>query len=189
MGRPPTWTQPQLLAALVPLFHRKGFAHTSLKDVERVLPVWMGFETGLSIWLSVSGRRMPRPMTHDLMRQLMETVGFKVESVAVNRLAEGFFYGEIALSHDEQSYRVEARPSDAIALATRLEAPIYVAHPVLKKVVTSPNGPGWISGGKTSGWGRRNGRAVRCPKNLSPMAFQAALLPCRQTEMVRVKGG
>jgi uncharacterized protein len=52
----------------------------------------------------------------------------------VNRLVEGVFYGEIAVSHDEQNYRVvEARPSDAIALAARLEAPIYVARPVLKE--------------------------------------------------------
>lgn len=117
------------------------FAHESAPAVvvlreaggERVLPVWMGFETGLSVWLSVSGRRMPRPMTHNLMRQLMETVGFKVESVAVNRLAEGVFYGEITLSHDEQSYRVDAKPSDTIALATRLEAPIYVARSVLEE--------------------------------------------------------
>lgn len=102
-------------------------------DGERVLPIWIGFEAGLSIWLSVSGRQAPRPMTHDLMRQLMETVGLRVESVAVSRLAESTFYGEVLLSQGEQTYHVDARPSDAIALAVRLDAPIRVARPVLEE--------------------------------------------------------
>lgn len=102
---------------------------------ERVLPVWMGLPEGSSIWLSVSGRKMPRPLTHDLMRELLTTMNLEVESVAVVRLIERTFYGEIALKQrdggDVLDHRVDSRPSDAIALAARLEAPIYVAQAML----------------------------------------------------------
>lgn len=103
-------------------------------DGERVVPIWVGLAEGLSIWVSVSGRRMPRPMTHDLMGRLMQTAGLRVTGVAVNRLAEGTFYGEISLTGDEsQTHEVDARPSDAVALAVRLEAPIRVAGPVFEE--------------------------------------------------------
>lgn len=105
------------------------------EDGGRVLPVCMGISEGLSIWSSVSGREMPRPMTHDLMRELLVAVDLEVESVAVVRLAERTFYGEIAMQQKNGEgtldRRVDSRPSDAIALAVRLQAPIYVAQSVL----------------------------------------------------------
>jgi RNA polymerase sigma factor (sigma-70 family) len=102
---------------------------------ERMLPVWIGLSEGLSIWSSISGREMPRPMTHDLMRELLTTVNLEVESVAVVRLVESTFYGEITLKKGDggHRYRVDSRPSDAIALAVRLGAPIYAASTVLQE--------------------------------------------------------
>jgi RNA polymerase sigma factor (sigma-70 family) len=102
---------------------------------ERMLPVWIGLSEGLSIWSSISGREMPRPMTHDLMRELLTTVNLEVESVAVVRLVERTFYGEITLKKGDSGhrFRVDSRPSDAIALAVRLGAPIYVASTVLQE--------------------------------------------------------
>jgi bifunctional DNase/RNase len=74
-------------------------------------------------------------MTHDLMRKLLTTVNLDVESVAVVRLVERTFYGEITLKQREGEsllhHRIDSRPSDAIALAVRLEAPVYVARAVL----------------------------------------------------------
>ena len=74
-------------------------------------------------------------MTHDLMRELLVAVGLEVESVAVVRLAEHTFYGEIVLQQknggETFDRRVDSMPSDAIALAVRLQTPIYVAQPVL----------------------------------------------------------
>jgi RNA polymerase sigma factor (sigma-70 family) len=106
-------------------------------DGERVLPVWIGLSEGLSIWNSVSGREVPRPMTHDLMRELLATVNLDVESVAVVRLVERTFYAEITLKQrDGESFlhhRIDSRPGDAIALAVRLEAPVYVARAVLEE--------------------------------------------------------
>ena len=101
----------------------------------RVLPVWMGVSEGLSIWSSVSGNERPRPMTHDLMRELLLAVDLKVEKVAIVRLADHTFYGEISTRRgnggETSGRRVDSRPSDAIALAIRLRAPIYVAQSVL----------------------------------------------------------
>ena len=105
---------------------------------ERVLPVWMGLSEGLSIWSSVSGRQMPRPVAHDLMRELLTTMNLAVESVAVARLADRTFYGEIVMRQrdgdgEAQGHRLDSRPSDAIALAVRLEVPIYVSEAVLEE--------------------------------------------------------
>lgn len=103
---------------------------------ERVLPIWVGLWDGASIWRSVAGRGFERPLTHDLMGQMLDALGLGVESVAVLRLAEETFYGEIALGGDGQGdgrgVRVDARPSDAIALAVRLGAPIFAAEAVLE---------------------------------------------------------
>ncbi len=106
------------------------------EDGGRVLPIWMGLPEGLSIWSSLSGRQMPRPMSHDLMKELLGAMELEVESVAVVRLVERTFYGEIALKQSNggaggRDRRVDCRPSDAIALAVRLEAPIYVSKAVL----------------------------------------------------------
>ena len=102
---------------------------------ERVLPIWVGLWDGASIRRSVAGGRPQRPMTHDLMGQMLDALGLGVESVAVLRLAEETFYGEIVLqgAGEERARRVDARPSDAIALAVRLEAPIYAAEAVLEE--------------------------------------------------------
>ena len=107
---------------------------------ERVLPIWIGLSEALSIWNFVSGRQMSppvRPMTYDLMRQMLETLGLSVRSVAVNRLEKGTdygtYYGEILLTGGEESYRVDARPSDAVALAVRTETPIFIARPVMEQ--------------------------------------------------------
>lgn len=103
---------------------------------ERVLPIWVGLWDGASIWRSVAGTRPERPMTHDLMGQILDALGLGVESVAVLRLVEEVFYGEVVLEGGPGgggTRRVDARPSDAIALAVRLGAPIYAAEAVLEE--------------------------------------------------------
>jgi uncharacterized protein len=117
-------------------YERLPAAVVILREVEgeRVMPIFVGLVDGLSIWRSVSGWEPPRPFTHDLMRELLTTMNLAVESVAVVRLAERTFYGEISLRERDGGSdlrRVDSRPSDAIALAARLEAPIYVAQAVL----------------------------------------------------------
>lgn len=106
-------------------------------DGERVLPIYVGMGEAFSIWLSITGGQSMRPLTHDLMRQILETVDLRVRNATVSRLAEHTFYAEISLNQGGISYQVDARPSDAIALAVHLKAPIYTALPVFEEAALS----------------------------------------------------
>jgi hypothetical protein len=99
----------------------------------RVLPIWIGAQEATSILIAVSGERAPRPLSHDLMKLLLDTLGATVERVDVTRIDEGTFYAEIALMSSTGPYVVDARPSDAIALAVRTGAPLFVAEEVLEE--------------------------------------------------------
>lgn len=96
----------------------------------RVLPIYVGMNEAFSIWLSTTGGRSMRPLTHDLMHQIFDATDLRVRDVTVSRLAEKTFYAEISLSQGEKTYAVDSRPSDAIALAVRLNASIFAARPV-----------------------------------------------------------
>jgi len=97
----------------------------------RILPIWIGPQEATSIVIAVEGAEAPRPLAHDLMKSLLETVGATVERVEVTRIEEGTFYAEITLMTREGRRVLDARPSDAIALAARVDAPIWVADDVL----------------------------------------------------------
>jgi RNA polymerase sigma factor (sigma-70 family) len=92
----------------------------------RVLPIWVGPPEGDALALHLGGDTMPRPLTADLMARLLEAVGAKVERVAVSSLREKTFYGTVTVSGPQGSADVDARPSDALNLAARVGAPIFV---------------------------------------------------------------
>jgi RNA polymerase sigma factor (sigma-70 family) len=100
---------------------------------DRVLPIWVGTWEGDAIALALAGRQTARPMTHDLALRLVESLGAQVRQVVINTINENTFYAEIMLAAGEQSYQVDARPSDAIALAVRVGAPIYAARAVIDR--------------------------------------------------------
>ncbi|MCT9820942.1 bifunctional nuclease family protein [Microbacterium sp. W1N] len=102
-----------------------------LPGAGKVLPIWIGAQEATSILIAVEGAVAPRPLAHDLMRTMLTTVGAVVERVEVTRIDEGTFYAEVTLRHGGGVHRVDARPSDAIALASRTAAPIFVADDVL----------------------------------------------------------
>lgn len=97
----------------------------------RLLPIWIGAQEATSIFIALEGDAAPRPLAHDLMKSLLEAVGADVERVDVTRIEAGTFYAEITLRTTDGRRVVDARPSDAIALAARTEAPIWVADDVL----------------------------------------------------------
>lgn len=97
----------------------------------RVLPVWIGAQEATSILIAVEGQHAPRPLSHDLITTLFGTVGAKVERVEVTRLEEGTFFAEMTLTTPTGLQVLDARPSDAVALAVRADAPIFVADAVL----------------------------------------------------------
>lgn len=98
----------------------------------RILPIWIGQMEATSILVAVEDAPVPRPLAHDLMRSMLEVVGAAVTAVSVTRIDEGTFYAEVSLSTALGDRVVDARPSDAIALASRVGAPIWVAEAVLE---------------------------------------------------------
>ncbi|MFB6610272.1 bifunctional nuclease family protein [Agromyces sp. NPDC056379] len=97
-----------------------------------VLPVWIGPQEATSILIALEGRQAPRPLSHDLIVTLFSAVGAELERVDVTRIDEGTFFAEISLSTPSGPQTIDSRPSDAIALALRADAPIWVADEVFE---------------------------------------------------------
>ena len=105
-----------------------------LKDVNgaSVLPIWVGIYEANAIALEIEKVTTPRPMTHDLLKNLLLGLETRVQKVVVNELKEDTFYALIWLEREGQVMSVDSRPSDALALALRMDCPIYVEEEVLK---------------------------------------------------------
>ena len=101
------------------------------KDGDRFLPIWIGAFEATAIAFALQGIKTPRPMTHDLMRDVLEDLKVSVEKIVINDLVDGTFYAEITMTSNSKKHIVSARPSDAIALAVRTEVPIYADEKVL----------------------------------------------------------
>ncbi|MGL4255735.1 bifunctional nuclease family protein [Microbacterium sp.] len=96
-----------------------------------VLPIWVGQLEATSILVAVEQAAVPRPLAHDLMRSMIETLGAELARVEVTRIDDGTFYAEITLTVGERTVIVDARPSDAVALACRTGTGIWVAEAVM----------------------------------------------------------
>ena len=107
-------------------------------DGQRRLPIVIGAFEAQAIALEMEGIRPPRPMTHDLMKNSLETLGAALTEVVINDLNDGTFYAQLIL--DATSVEIDARPSDAIALAVRFQAPIYVSEEVMNEAGFIPEG-------------------------------------------------
>ena len=105
-----------------------------LKDIDgnMILPIWVGIYEANAIALEIEKVSTPRPMTHDLIKTLLLGLNTGVRKVVVNELREDTFYALIWLEKDGELISVDSRPSDALALALRLDCPIYVEESVLK---------------------------------------------------------
>lgn len=103
------------------------------REGDRVLPIWVGPPEGDALALQLGGESMPRPMTADLMARLIETAGARIERVAVNSLRDKTFYATISVRTAEGTTEVDARPSDALNLAVRVGAPIFVEREVMEQ--------------------------------------------------------
>lgn len=106
-----------------------------LRDEEekRSLPIWVGIYEANAIALELEKISTPRPMTHDLIKNIVESVEAKVEKIVVNDLRDNTFFALIHLLLGEEEITVDSRPSDAIALALRMGAPIFVEEDVVKR--------------------------------------------------------
>jgi bifunctional DNase/RNase len=101
------------------------------RDGKRYLPIWIGVPEAQAIAFALQGSPTPRPMTHDLMKSLLDEVGVHVDSISITELRDGIFYALVHMSRNGSSYEVSSRPSDAIALAVRTSVPIFAAEDVL----------------------------------------------------------
>ena len=99
----------------------------------RVLPIFIGVPEAQAIALTMQNIETPRPMTHDLMKNLLDEVGAQVERITITELREGTFFAEIVLSAQGEVRTVSSRPSDAIALAIRIGSPIFAEEEVLEE--------------------------------------------------------
>ncbi len=103
------------------------------EEHSRILPIWIGIFEANAIALKLEGIEPPRPMTHDLLVNLLGGVNCTIARVAINDLIDNTFFAQIFVQVNSEELIVDSRPSDAIALALRAEVPIYVAEAVLDK--------------------------------------------------------
>jgi bifunctional DNase/RNase len=107
-------------------------AFVALKDKEgRTIQIWIGLFEATSISVALRREGLPRPLTHDLIKILLERFGATVERVVIDDLWQSTFYAKLCLSRNGDSFEVDCRPSDAIAVGLRYNAPIWVAENVL----------------------------------------------------------
>jgi bifunctional DNase/RNase len=129
-----------------------------LKDVasETVMPIWVGIFEANAIAIEIEKVAVPRPMTHDLAKNLIHHLNGKLERVVISELKDDTFFAVIWLRQGDQPMVIDARPSDAIALALRADCPIYVTDHVLQAAKMNTSGPtegqpaeqlrGWLEG-------------------------------------------
>ena len=103
------------------------------KMADRYLPIWIGPAEADAIAVKLQGVNVPRPLTHDLLRSIIDTLGASISSIIVSELKNDTFFAKINLDLDGKQLEVDSRPSDALALAVRVDVPIYVEESVLDK--------------------------------------------------------
>jgi bifunctional DNase/RNase len=108
------------------------------KDADRYLPIWIGVFEANAIALKITGISTERPITHDLMAKTMEQLRIGLSRIVVTSLNNEVFYARLFMRQDGQEIDIDARPSDAIALAVRLECPIFVSSEVLDRAGVIP---------------------------------------------------
>jgi bifunctional DNase/RNase len=125
-----------------------------LKDVDSdlVLPIWVGMYEANAIALEIEKATPPRPMTHDLLRNAIRGLNAQVTKVVVSELRDDTFYAVVWLEQDGELVTMDARPSDALALALRSDCPIFVSRQVLENSKLTANGAQNISPEELRRW-------------------------------------
>lgn len=105
----------------------------SADDPDKVLPIWVGAVEGNAIRFALEGIKPPRPMTHDLLKDMMDHMAIRLQKIIITDVKGNTFYAMVYIEVKGKTLTVDSRPSDAIALAVRNHAPIYASRDVLKK--------------------------------------------------------
>jgi uncharacterized protein len=117
----------------------------------RFLPIWIGPFEADAITLQLQGIDTPRPLTHDLLKTVIETLGGEVLHIVISGLEKNTYFARIVLDVDGDTVEVDSRPSDAIALGVRVNAPIYVADEVMEQAGLKPEEEISLEGAAPSG--------------------------------------
>ena len=129
-----------------------------LKDVgsDTVMPIWVGIFEANAIAIEIEKVSAPRPMTHDLTRNLMRSMNGQLEKIVITELRDDTFFAVLWIRQEDELITMDARPSDAIALALRADCPIFVSEQVMQSAKLNmagpPDGPtaeelrGWLEG-------------------------------------------
>ncbi|MBI5407246.1 MAG: bifunctional nuclease family protein [Nitrospirae bacterium] len=120
---------------------------------KEILPIWIGKFEANAICFILEGITPPRPMTHDLTKNVLDTLDVKIISIVINNLKDNTYYAKIHLQARGSEVVIDSRPSDAIALALRASAPIFVAEDVLEKR-NSENLDQWLKNLKPEDFGK-----------------------------------
>ena len=103
------------------------------KEAERYLPIFIGPAEANAIAIKLRGEALPRPLTHDLLRNIVEMLGASVNSIRISDLMNDTFYAKIVFNVEGEQMEIDARPSDALALAVRVDVPIFAEDSVMDK--------------------------------------------------------
>jgi len=124
-----------------------------VEDNADMLPIWVGKSEASAISFALEGVAAPRPMTHDLMKAVLDAVDAKVISVVITDLNDNTYFVKIHLQYEDTEYSIDSRPSDAIALALRTNAPVFASEAVLRKQ-TSEELEQWLEDLKPEDFGK-----------------------------------
>ena len=99
----------------------------------RILPIWTGRAEARAIAMELAGQSFQRPLTHDLMKTIVQGLGAKIRKICIEDLKNNTFYAKIFIDKDDEIVGIDARPSDSIALALRAKSPIFIAEELLRE--------------------------------------------------------
>lgn len=116
---------------------------------DRVLPIWIGPAEASAIAMEMAGMKFPRPLTHDLFPQLIRGLGGTLTRVLITRVEENTYYAELVITRGDEVFTVDARPSDSIAIALRMDAELYAGDGLLTSLALETSSPefGGAAGG------------------------------------------
>jgi len=122
------------ISSLVSLFPLPQYV-VVLEDKEqtRLVPIWIGVSEGNAIALEMNGEKFPRPLTHDLIVNILQAMDAKVEKVVICDIKDNSYFAQIYIRANSKLYEIDARPSDSLAMAVRIKCPIYIDDKVLAK--------------------------------------------------------
>lgn len=106
-------------------------------DKERIVPIYIGFPEAISINSALKNEVSPRPMTHDLIMSILNSLGARIVRIVIDDLDEQIYYARLYVRNGNEETNLDARPSDCIALAVRASAPIFIDEDVIDKVAIS----------------------------------------------------